>query len=718
MMFFIIRKKKRAIFIFLAISGVVAAGLILPSALPRSRDERRYYWQGTIDVRTWAEGAPCLTGVFDTSWKVNVKWEERDRIDVRDRKGSLVGQFVRFKDAGSTWSGKESGTFVHDGPGWVRRNIYSGAGSGTGNVFVDAVVYFSLSEEDPLKDVLPNGAYAINTATPAIAAFDTAIRHITTHDDGRVSESSINFQKIAMLRYCIGELALGLNSRRWAQSVVAEDIKPYVQGVDMEGYDNVMRSLSDGRMQGSYDNKSDFGRNLGRSRSLHNVVSWDIRRRLVVQAELKKVPREWRPMGGPQKNSVQVTARIEPGQDLKGKFRFTLFEVSKEKGWAMNAGKETTFDLLFAAGQAGFQAPTETGDGSIVEGTETVEEARVTVDSLDYGAWGRLKAEVNIDGEWYTCTAEDGKDSITIPLDDNGDRIQDKWMDDWSITGQSATDDKDAEPDGVGDPGNPGDGFTNFEEYRGFVAEGKWTEGVPDTKELFIYDEIGCGFGHFTTLGLQVYKIYKDEYDGSRVVNFNRGYATAGEQKGLYLHEGDLAGLSGTVSPCVGSPNVVDEVIIDSSEVLPSDAYSISDSLASLVAHELGHGVNIMHHGEDWADWTGHAGDITDAEARNADRDWVAGRGGKWSGNLSCIMLYRPPDFYVGTDGKLYRYPESECQIQRILFCSDRAGTGCNAGSPRRGANGEPYPVAGNATWGACRKSVDIKGRHTNGDRW
>jgi len=35
----------------------------------------------------------------------------------------------------------------------VREDIYSGAGSGTGNVFCDAVVHFRLSDDGPLKDV-------------------------------------------------------------------------------------------------------------------------------------------------------------------------------------------------------------------------------------------------------------------------------------------------------------------------------------------------------------------------------------------------------------------------------------------------------------------------------------------------------------------------------------------------------------------------------------
>ena len=383
MISFALRKKFMVLALW-GILGIFAAGWILLSASAPSGDDSRRLWRGTIRVRTWAEGAPCLTGVFDTSWTVNILWEETGRTDVRDRKETSSASSSASRTPAPHGPGRNPGTFIHNGPGWVREDIYSGAGSGTGNVFYDAVVYFRLSDDDPLKDVLPHGAYTINTAVPAIAAFDTAIRSIQTDRNGRVSEYTTNFQKIAMLHYCIGELALGLNSRRWTGSVVAEDIKPYVQGVDMDGHDTEMRSLASGRMQGNYDNKSSHGMNLGRNRFLHNAVSWDISRQLNVQASLEKATRKWRPKGGPQKNTIQITARIEPGGNYKGKFRFTLFDVSKEKGWAMNAGDEKTYDLRFASGQVGFGEPVSP-DFLIIEGTETVEEARVAVEALDYG---------------------------------------------------------------------------------------------------------------------------------------------------------------------------------------------------------------------------------------------------------------------------------------------------------------------------------------------
>jgi len=676
----------------LAASAVVLLGFFLffsPYSMP---EERPMSWQGTIRVRTWAEGAPCLTGVFDTSWALQIKWEESGRIDVRDRKGKLVGQFVRFKDAGSTWSGKESGTYTLDGPGWVRQSIYSGAGSGTGNAFVDAVVYFRLSEEDPLKDVLPNGAYAVDTAMPAVAAFDTSVRNIQTDRSGRVGEWTNAFSRIAMLRYSIGELSLGMNSRRWSGSIVAEDIKPYVQGADMEGHDNIMRALADGRMKGSYDNKSSHGLDAGKSRFLHNTVTWDIGRRLDVRAVLEKAPREWRPQGGPQKNTVQVTARIEAGQDYKGKFRFTLFEVSREKGWAMNAGDETDSDLHFPAGQAGFGAPVEP-DGLVIEGTETVSEATVTVEALDYGAWGKLKAEVNVDGEWYEAKTSDGASAITLPLDEDGDHIADEWEKEWSVSGEGGEADNDLYPLGVGP--ETGDGFPNFEEYRGFVVKDKWTGTSPALKDLFILDEAYQGVGYFDKLGIQVHLIKRGEFDmTSHVVDVNRGWArltSQNGQKGLYLRDTDLADRNGWITlgeakGGPGTPNKIQEVDIDVAAI-----FQCNEDLNSVIAHELGHAVSIWHHGE-------------------TDHDGVARRGGLWSGDISCVMRYGRPKKYLGPDGKTYDYPKDEGAPVRLEWCTAKTGTGINAPGERTGPDGRPYPVAADATRGDCKTQVRLKG--------
>jgi tetratricopeptide (TPR) repeat protein len=91
---------------------------------------------------------------------------------------------------------------------------------------------------------------------------------------------------------------------------------------------------------------------------------------------------------------------------------------------------------------------------------------------------GRLKAEVNVDGTWRACTTTtDGAVSITLPLDKNGNRIADDWENDWEVADRAANADKDLKPEDIGDPNEPGDGFSLYEEYRVALA---WLAGLRD----------------------------------------------------------------------------------------------------------------------------------------------------------------------------------------------------------------------------------------------
>ena len=682
--------------------------------------EDRYYWEGTLELQAQAEGAPCYTGVFDTRWKATVRWEEADRIDVHDRQGNLVGQFARLKEMGSEWSGTESGYHAHAISGGYQEDTYSGSGSGANGTLSRGCVYYRMSDRDPLAEVLANGAYALGVgAQEGGAVFGTRMLTVITRADGRKDAHTLDFPRAAMFQYSIGELVLGMNVSRWTGPVVAEEKKPFLSGMRMPGFDQEACALVDGRMTGSFEQRVASPPDAHQvPRAVRNTMKWDIGRHRFVDCRLEKVDSFWRPKGGEEANTVPITARIEePG--IRGKFRFTLQGRSREKGWALNGGEpgDTAPDLAFAPGQAGFGAPEALGDDERIETTAAVESATVTVECRDYGAWAELKAEVNVDGSWQPCRPEDGKDGIAIPLDENGDHIQDRWLDNWA-EGEAAADDQDDEPEGVGDPAEPGDGFSNYEEYRGFVVDGKWLDTLPSEKDVFIHDSIGLGIGKFAQLGLRHHLIRQDEYDGNRVVNFNRGEASAGEQKGIYLRSKANMACLGEVNPCVGSPNVVDEVLIADGASLERSRSEgmLSAPLAETVGHELGHAVNIMHHGMDYPSWKGRAANVTAEQERDARTHSVATQGGIWSGDLECIMLYDSPYFYVGRDGILYLYPFGEVPHLLTKFCDQKAGTGVNAAGSRTGPNGEPYPVAGDARWGCCKRSVDLKGRHRNGD--
>jgi hypothetical protein len=696
---------------------------ILITQLLKAKEEIPCFWQGYIEVsqKMLAAAGSSSSGEVTTRWKLNVNWEETKKNDIKDKNGTLVGQLIKLEDNGSTWQGTVTGGFAQ-----TSQDIsYAGQGSGSNNIISYAWIYYGLSDKDPLKDILPNGSYCIGANPGSVATFKETITYI---DRDRGSTRSATMP--VFLNYFIGGKNLSMpfgniKGPDLAGPVSAETIKECVtRGAQAmasiqatNSWDTEARLIKNGMMKGHYQRTAFNG-------TLLNEISWNISKVMDASGVIEKVDKNWRPLGGDENNSIKIKTKIKENSELKGKWKFTLFEVSKEQGYAMNKGNSTDYDLKFVENRSDFVKGSE---AMTIESTKAMNSTEVEIESLDYGAWGKLKAEVNIEGAWYKCKTEDGKDYITIPFDDNENHIADKWEEKYEVTGESADSDNDNEPEGVGSNKEAGDGFTNYEEYRGFFVNGQWKDTDPKYKDLFIYDELGFGVGKFTELKLQIHLIDQNEFDSERYVNFNRGYGTLGTQngqKGLYICGETMASSYGRAS-IVGSPNVVDKVYIDAMSLMSESMNPIvrsakhlrggarenifHEELDTLIAHELGHAVNLMHHGIDSVDKNMcYESDISPDE--------VAVTGGKWSGDVKCVMLYDPPLSYLGWDNKFYDYPENEGGTSRTTFCDSKEGTGINAPPNRIGVDKKPYPVAGNATYGECRKNVTLKGNHYYGD--
>lgn len=680
--------------------------LVLPAALllvgsPGSGEDLPYVWRGEIVVRQTMLPGPVagVSGEIVTEWRLHVNWKETRKNDIKDSRGRLVGQLVKLEDNGSCWTAEVNGRHAHR----EGEQVHSGAAEGTGPIIAAGYIYYSLSDEDPLKDVLPNGSYAFGSGSGQTQEFTKTITYIDYDPPSSRTTKSPVLLGYYVSKYYLCWLPFGhLGGPTFDGPTNAESIKITLersaallpQRVPVQ-WDTDVRILEDGRMRGSFRHKW--------LDTIINEVQWNIYKEIDVPCSIEKPDKNWRPKGGDEENSIEIGARVEEGMGLEGKWRFTLFEVSSEKGYAMNKGEGSDPDLEFAEGQEGFASPERTEDGWVIESTETADRMSVEIRSRDYGAWGKLKAEVNIEGRWYVCRAEDGKDYVTVPYDEDEDRIADMWEEYFGVFDQSADADEDEEPEAR----QSGDGFSNYEEYRGFYVDGVWREWYfsPKRKDVFVYDEIGMGVGSFTETGLMIHLIDEDEYDEDRVVNFNRGYGTLSTQsgqKGIRLREGVLVGLWGEVNPCVGTPNVVEEVVVDVISEAAKKAYAergteggFLDDYAATIAHELGHAVNILHHGD---------------ETWEADRGYeTARRGGLWSGDVVCVMRYDPPPNYLGPDGRIFPYPE-EGEESRTGFCSSPTGTGINAPGERTGPDGRPYPVAGDAERGNCKHNITLKG--------
>jgi hypothetical protein len=329
----------------------------------------------------------------------------------------------------------------------------------------------------------------------------------------------------------------------------------------MAGQDEEERIIEDGVMKGSFENEVPLGSGISASRSVIWRVSWHLEYKPDVRAELVEIDPAWRPSLEPGQDKLVVKAKLLQPQAAKGKFKFILEDISKWPGKAVNYGKGEDLDMEFTPGQSGFGQPKQSGDSIQIETTSTSTEAQVELSMKDYAAWARLRVKVNVDGFWYDCLTPGGEDLITLPLDRDENYIADHWEEQKKVSGQSAKDDQDYLPEGVGDPKEPGDGYSNFEEYRGFMVKGKWRELDPAKKDLFICDLLGYGVGYFPVLGLELHVIDESEYDDKRKVNFNRHKDTTLEgqdgQCGIKLMKGDANGNYGQAST-TGCPNVVE----------------------------------------------------------------------------------------------------------------------------------------------------------------
>jgi hypothetical protein len=622
-----------------------------------------YRWVGSID---WVARYTNPHGEVRHAYTIGVTWKER-RLDVVDN-GRTVGQVSILEDDGSRWSGTLEGLLVNKDI----RSTVGGAGSGVGQP-VQAWVYHSGASDDPLKEF--DGAYGFASAPGASFTGSVTLADSTKTIYTSPYPSAVQFHAGGSVLYPRGTVALNATTlaaqirqgRELAQKVAAVDRTP--------------RALIDGSMTGGYTYTHPPG-------GLIVTMNWNVRRRLNIHGTLTEAPTDWRPIaiGG---DPATLSAALDPSLGLKGRFRFTLFGVSREPGYAMNKGEGTGLDLRFSDDQpVAMNKPIETADGWQIETTEIAASAKVNVTARDYGAWGRLKAEVQVDGEWYDCTPSTGT-SVSIPVDRNDNHIADVWEREVGISRIAAAEDIDS-----GVSAARGDGFSNYEEYRGFYIRGTWTATDPTWKELFIVDGAGVGIGDFASSQVVPLIIRTDEWDNrTRVVNFNRHNASAGAQKGLRLKNVRLSpGTLGEVTPRVGTPNDVEEVRLDLVQIATHPG-----ALGSTIAHEIGHAVGIEHHGEY---------EIGTCGTRR-DKKLIALWQGAHAGDRACVMTYSGADYYKRSDRVCREYVWTESFGH--TFCRSSAGTDINAGAERTDEAGHPLPVSGDARRGNCQSQVRLK---------
>ncbi len=366
----------------------------------------------------------------------------------------------------------------------------------------------------------------------------------------------------------------------------------------------------------------------------------------VIEVDLTECDEEWLPEGarnsGPG-NSTSFTVTVTPSIIDSKEFEFQLRDVSAEEGMCINYGNSMAKDLQFLP-QAGFTI--SGSDNQFAKATTTDNTAVVTVTSYDFGAWGNIRCELTLDGKTFLARVEGGQDHAHIPRDDNSNQIADAWQYDSAGGSSGASDDNDNPGAGVHE--SSGDGLSRYEEYRGLYIFQVHTRTSPVSKQLFVYDGDDMGFGYFSETGIYAVQIDHVDFGGCslRRINLNWNHANIAFQHGIWLEDYDIEnpyvwGQAGSD----GSPGQRDGSIrIDLTKIANRIDEPYTESFTdTVIAHELGHGVDIQHH----MPWP-HTGGETDCVIRY----WTAW---EWmrigQGHPEDVTL---GDTYCSTDDECY----------------------------------------------------------------
>lgn len=337
----------------------------------------------------------------------------------------------------------------------------------------------------------------------------------------------------------------------------------------------------------------------------------------------------WRPEAGLNEstigNEIKIDATLQrpdggPANVKARRIIFELIETSREPGVAMNlpiAGAAKDFDLQFSprsnlrpryiVSGAGDQR-LETLPGEYVD-------ASAVVSSYDWGGWSNLKVTAELQDGRVVMGHLKGKRGVTqilLPKRAKDSRIADIWKENTS----AALPDEDDSETGPGGDSSPGDGFSLYEEYRGFYADSRHVSGHPKKIDFFVRNYVGPdarpGIDLFADLtGSEVHATLRDdEFERQkRVMNVNHGKAPhLIDQHGVFLEtqpalDGGLTVLS--KAGVRGRPVITLSVNLQPRDSLTSMATSENVPVSDLafaydraVAHELMHAVGGEHHGQ------------------------------------------------------------------------------------------------------------------------
>jgi hypothetical protein len=470
--------------------------------------------------------------------------------------------------------------------------------------------------------------------------------------------------------------------------------------------------------------------------------------------------RAWRPTGGADEKTrgpdpLSVTAKLQKkggGEPpfKASRFLYKLLNVSRERGvcmnWPPDPLAEPIPDLQIQRDPSQFinrdlLITDDEGQSAAATGDQMTE-AHVVISSFDWGAHGDLEivAELENGNRVTAIVPETQEQALPIPLRKPGSNVAFLWA---TLRGVVDVRDESDDEDSPKGDGFRGDGFTQYEEYRGFMEGGKWTDADPRKKDVFVLNLLRCvpevkkGVSLYETLTkLAVHsKLVETEIRLDHVINFNHSQGPhLVDQHVIYIREGGETHEGFEVSQVdeVGTPGTAHAVNIF---VSWNAETGFGSAEATTVAHEMLHSSNVWHHGEcdkkvawhvsvdsngkahvtehegGWvfdpsttvatvASWVG----LGEVEIRREDgspvspRDlpsgddiiWLGLPHGQHSGDYDCVMKYTCVSAYPSASEPDVRYLATP-EPQGRGICTDSEGTKYNA------ADHKPQSRFGNA---------------------
>jgi hypothetical protein len=327
---------------------------------------------------------------------------------------------------------------------------------------------------------------------------------------------------------------------------------------------------------------------------------------------------------------VEATVRrksdgLPPANSTVQSIEFQLVQSSAEPGIALNAPPRSMLaspqpnDLQFDPARNAALRPSvvvpasDTSRGVASQGVGNTATAEVS--AYDWGAFGELEVTATLDSGYVLkghLITDPTVERILLPKRDASSHIGDEWKRLYGVTGLPDSEDSEDNPGGSGQ--DLGDGLTLYEEYRGFFngelhplrrGSAFANEGTnPNKKDLFVRN----AYGPIIERGLKMlefhggvnvhYSLTETEIEPTNVVNFNHDQgAHAVDQHGIRVVKRKQKGLAGFAVPL--DPTAMWRLLPRSTFHTRITPTGNLDRLLSTVAHEVGHAISVMHHGED-----------------------------------------------------------------------------------------------------------------------